>query len=67
MIMKNTVNYYISDELANKVKVLTKALYQAEGIIHKLEEENQTLNDALNNLASINKEDCADEQEAVCV
>lgn len=67
MIMKNTVNYYISDELANKVKVLTKALYQAESIIHKLEEENQTLNDALNNLASINKEDCADEQEAVCV
>lgn len=67
MIMKNTVNYYISDELANKVKVLTKALCQAESIIHKLEEENQTLNDALNNLASINKEDCADEQEAVCV
>lgn len=67
MIMKNSVNYYISDELANKVKVLAKALYQAEQIIHKLEEENQTLNDALNSLASVNKEDCIADHEAVCV
>ena len=43
MIIKN----YVSDELANKVYHLTKALDQAEKIIAKLEEENENLKQAL--------------------
>lgn len=62
-----SMNNYVGDELANKVKVLTKALQQANALISKLEEENNNLMDALNNLASLNKEDCVADNEAVCV
>jgi hypothetical protein len=53
--MKN----YVSDELANKVYHLTQALNKAERIVSILEEENKSLKDAFNNLASLNKEDYA--------
>lgn len=39
MIMKN----FVSDELANKIYHLTKALEQAKEIISKLEQENERL------------------------
>jgi DNA-binding TFAR19-related protein (PDSD5 family) len=51
--MKN----YVADELSNKVYHLTKALAQAERIADVLQIENENLKDALNNLASENKED----------
>lgn len=60
MIMKN----FVSDELANKVFQLSKALNQAEHIISVLEEENQELrkllvsNDIDDN-AVIHSEDCS--------
>lgn len=56
--MKNNANNYIGDELANKVKILSKALYQAENMVKILEQENENLRDAFINLASENKEDC---------
>ena len=62
-----SMNNYVGDELANKVKILTKALEQANTLISKLEEENNNLIDALNNLASLNKEDRVADNEAVCV
>ena len=64
--MKN-MNNYVGDELANKVKILTKALEQANALISKLEEENNNLMDALSSLASLNKEDCVADNEAICV
>ena len=60
MIMKN----FVSDELANKVFQLSKALNQAEHIISVLEEENQELrkllvsNDIDDN-AVMHSEDCS--------
>lgn len=62
-----SLNNYVGDELANKVKMLTKALEQATRIINDLETENNNLLDALNNLASVNKEDCVLDSEALCV
>lgn len=62
-----SLNSYVGDELAHKVKVLTKALEQASSVITKLEIENNNLMDALNNLASSNKEDCVLDSEAICV
>lgn len=62
-----SLNSYVGDELANKVKILTKALEQANMVIDKLEVENTNLLDALNNLASLNKEDCVLDSEAICV
>lgn len=62
-----SLNNYVGDELANKVRILTKALDQANELIHKLEIENNNLIDALNNLASLNKEDCVLDSEAICV
>lgn len=62
-----SLNNYVGDELANKVKVLTKALEQANTLISKLEEENNNLVDALNSLTSLNKEDCILDNEAMCV
>lgn len=62
-----SLNNYVGDELANKVKILTKALEQANRIISDLETENNNLLDALNNLASVNKEDCVLDSEAICV
>lgn len=50
----NTMNSYISDELANKVKYLHKALSQAKNIIDTLEKENNRLHDVLISLASEN-------------
>lgn len=48
------MNSYISDELANKVKYLHKALCQAKNIIDTLEKENNRLHDVLISLASEN-------------
>jgi len=62
-----SMNNYVGDELANKVKILTKALEQANSLISKLEEENNNLMDALSSLASLNKEDCVLDSEAMCV
>lgn len=50
-------NKFLADELANKVYHLSKALEQAKAIIETLETQNKFLSDALNNLASENKED----------
>jgi len=57
--MKN----YVADELSNKVFHLGKALNQAQKMIEILEKENQNLKDALNSLASKNKEDYLECQE----
>lgn len=65
--MKKLTNSYIGDELVNKVKVLSMALRQAENVITVLEQENQNLKDVLNNLASVNKEDCDHVYEAMSV
>lgn len=46
MIMKN----YVADELANKVYHLTLALQQANQIIEKLDEQNESLKQILSNL-----------------
>jgi len=53
MIMTN----YVSDELANKVYDLTKALKKTEEIFFVLEKENKNLRDVFNNLTSLNKKD----------
>jgi hypothetical protein len=65
--MKHTMNSFLGDELANKVKVLSIALNKAQKIVSALEEENKNLKDVLNNLTSINKEDCDYEYEVVNV
>lgn len=65
--MKNKANSYIGDELANKVKILSKALYEAENILRVLEQENKHLKDVLINLASENNKDLVLDSEAVCV
>ena len=56
--MKSSINSLIGDELANKVRVLSFALRQAENMVMVLEQENKNLKDVLNNLTSVNKEDC---------
>jgi hypothetical protein len=61
-----TMNNYIGDELAHKVKVLSQALNEARTIISKLEEENNLLKDALMNITSINKEYSYPHSEAMC-
>lgn len=43
MIVKNTIDQGIVDELVNKIKHLSIALKQANEIIEKLELENQNL------------------------
>lgn len=65
--MKPNMNSLIGDELANKVKILSIALRQAENMVMVLEQENQNLKDVLNNLASVNKEDCDHVYEAMSV
>lgn len=62
----NSVHMYVADELAHKVKVLTKALSQAEKIVSKLEEENQKLKDVLMGLTSNDKNPNLS-PEAICV
>lgn len=62
-----SMNSYVADELAVKVKYLQAALTQAESIINTLEAENHRLKDVLINLASENNEDLVLDSEAVCV
>lgn len=62
-----SMNSYVADELANKVKYLQSALSQAENIINTLEIENHRLKDVLINLASENNTDLVLDSEAVCV
>lgn len=62
-----SMNNYLGDELAYKVKVLSLAISDADRIIHILQEENKTLKDILNDLMSIKKEDHPNTQEVVCV
>ena len=63
MVVRTAVEY-INDQLADRVKVLQKALNQAERIITILEQENNNLKDALNNLASENNKDYILDSEA---
>jgi hypothetical protein len=62
-----SMNNYLGDELAYKVKALSLAISDADRIIHILQEENKTLKDILNDLMSIKKEDHPNTQEVVCV
>lgn len=63
--MKNkSMNVYVADELAHKVKYLSSALSQAKDIIEKLETENHRLQDALISLASQNNDDYVLDSEA---
>jgi hypothetical protein len=62
--MKNSMNYYVADELAQKVKVLSQTLEQTNKIVMALEEENNRLKDIFTNLMSINIEDLGGIQEA---
>jgi hypothetical protein len=62
-----SMNVYVADELAIKVKYLSKALSQTKDIISKLEQENNRLKDVLISLASENKEDLVLDSEAMCV
>ena len=55
MIMTN----YVSDELANKVYHLTKALNQVEGIVETLQRENDNLREVLSLME--NKDQLVDE------
>lgn len=66
MVVKS-MNSYVADELANKVKVLSQALSKAEQIIAILEEENDSLKDVLMGLASENNRDLVLDSEALCV
>jgi len=63
MVVRTAVEY-MNDQLADRVKVLQKALNQAERIITILEQENNNLKDALNNLASENNKDYILDSEA---
>lgn len=55
-----SANYYLADELANKVMHLSKALNKAQDTICILEAQNQCLKDVLVKLASINQDDYED-------
>jgi hypothetical protein len=63
MVVRTAVEY-MNDQLADRVKVLQKALNQAEKIIIILEQENNNLKDALNSLTSENNEDYVLDSEA---
>lgn len=65
--MKPNLNSLIGDELAYKVKILSVALRQAENMVTVLEQENKNLKDVLNNLTSVNKEDCNHDYEVMSV
>lgn len=62
-----TMNNYMGDELAHKVKILSQALTHAQSIIKTLEEENQLLNNALMGLATDNDKDPVLDSEFLCV
>lgn len=66
MVVKS-MNSYVADELANKVKYLHAALSQAQLIISSLESENNRLRDVLIGLASENNRDLTSNKEVVCV
>ena len=66
MVVKS-MNSYVADELANKVKHLQTALNQAQSIINTLETENHRLQDVLINLTSENNTDLVLDSEAICV
>lgn len=66
MVVK-TMNQYVADELANKVKHLQIALGYAQNIIETLEAENNRLKDVLIGLASENNKDLVLDSEAICV
>lgn len=55
MVVRTAVEF-MNDQLADRVKMLQKALNQAEKIITTLETENNKLKDVLNNLTSENNE-----------
>jgi hypothetical protein len=55
MVVRTAVEY-MNDQLAERVKVLQRALNQAEKIITTLEKENNNLKDALNSLTSENNQ-----------
>lgn len=57
----NKMNNYIGDELANKVKILSLSLNDAEKIIEQLEQENITLKNLLE-LASENNNTILDSE-----
>lgn len=59
-----TVTEYMNDQLADRVKLLQKALNSAENIINTLEKENQRLKDVLTSLTSENNEDYVLDSEA---
>ena len=59
-----TATEYMNDQLADRVKMLQKALNQAEKIITTLEKENNNLKDVLNNLTSENNEGYVLDSEA---
>ena len=59
-----TVTEYMNDQLADRVKLLQKALNSAENMINILEKENQRLKDVLSSLTSENNQDYALTSEA---
>lgn len=59
-----TAAEYMTDQLADRVKILQKALNQAEKIMNSLEQENKRLKDVLANLASENNEGYVLDSEA---
>jgi ABC-type transporter Mla subunit MlaD len=61
--MKNVMNTYVADELANKVKILSQTLEETNKIVATLEKENDRLKDILTNLMSINNVDLDSTQE----
>lgn len=63
MVVK-TLNEFMTDQLTDRVKILQKALNQAESIIMTLEIENQRLKDVLYNLTSENNGDYILDSEA---
>jgi hypothetical protein len=62
-----SMNSYVADELANKVKHLQIALSKANHIISILEFENQRLKDVLMGLASENNESLVLDSEVISV
>jgi hypothetical protein len=59
-----TATEYMNDQLADRLKILQKALNSAENIINTLEKENQRLKDVLSSLTSENNQDYALTSEA---
>ena len=59
-----TITEYMNDQLADRVKLLQKALNSAENMINILEKENQRLKDVLSSLTSENNQDYALTSEA---